>query len=361
MARRLDIGKEATFNHARVVYSPFGADPGAQFVLTADPWSYLTAVINQSLARRPRGDNKRRLQRALYYANLAESFYRSARDSTLPASGTLAYYGVLNLVKCFLSIREVDLETRIEHHGLSLPLGTKQTIQVASPPQNSLHIFHEFARQLGKPVTAKEDMVLKDIAGHLPEIHEMAFTLGHVPGNRRGFLPIDIRFLFSTKNAHVFTEVSYDKKQLTRVDTKRFMTGRRGAYFRAGEERAGVLVHRAQRRKSFTWRNLPKKYSNICAEYASFDIGSLLTSSGYKYYCDLHDPKYHHLSYALMMMYYIGTVARYRPSEMSELLGSDMRPLVAEALSVVPGQMLYHLVSLCTSRNCVVPHSTVAR
>src|SRR5262245_15280498 len=103
MPRRPDIGVEATFNHARVVYSPFGAEPGAQFVLTADPWSYLTATINQRLAQRPRGSNRARLARALYYANLAESFYRSARQSSLPTAGTLAYYGVLNLVKCFLS------------------------------------------------------------------------------------------------------------------------------------------------------------------------------------------------------------------------------------------------------------------
>lgn len=87
------IEHEATFNHARVVYSPFGAEPGAQFVLTADPWSFLTATINQRLKEGARGAKRNRLERALYYSDLAESFYDSARASELPAAGTLAYYG----------------------------------------------------------------------------------------------------------------------------------------------------------------------------------------------------------------------------------------------------------------------------
>ena len=351
---------EATFNHARVVYSPFGAEPGAQFVLTADPWSFLTATINQRLKEGPRGANRIRLERALYYSDLAESFYDSARASELPAAGTLAYYGVLNLVKCYLSLNAVDLETRIEHHGLSLPLGKEQTIQVSAPSSTSLNIFEEFARLLGKPVTAKGEVTLEEVSGHLPELHEMAFTLGHLPGNKRGFLPIDIRFLMPEANHRIYTEVCFQKKQLTRVNTQAFYSGARKSHFKSAEHRDDEIAHRSVRKKTCTWENLPRKYRNICNDYANFDIASLLTPRGYTYYCDLRKPKWHHLSYSLLMMYYIGTAARYRPSEMSTLLHSDMRPLISEALAVIPGQMLYHLVSLCTSRNCVVPHSTIA-
>lgn len=360
MPRKPDPGKEATFNHARVVYSPFGAAPGAQFVLTADPWSFLTATINQKLGGGPRGANRARLERALYYADLAESFYESARESSLPASGTLAYYGVLNLVKCYLSLRGVDLETTTEHHGLSLAFGKKQTIQIASASDNTLNIFHEFARLLGKPVVGKSTITLKAASAHLPELHEMAFTLGHLPSNKRGFLPVVIRLLLSQNDSRLFTEISYEKKQLTRVDTSKFLVGSRKEYFKDQEDRDGLLVHRSAKAKTCTWDNLPSKYANVCKEYADFDIGSLLTPEGYKFYCDLRNPPLHHLSYSLLVMFYIGTAARYRPSEMNELLHSDMRPLLSEALAVVPGQMLYHLVSHCTSRNCVVPHATIA-
>lgn len=360
MARTPAHGRQATFNHAKVVYSPFGADPGAQFVLTADPWSYLTATINQRLSEGPRGENRLRLDRALYYADLAEAFYSATKTASLPISGTLAYYGILNLVKCFLSLRGVTLETKIEHHGLSLSFGKAQTIQIIAEPRGSLSIFHEFAKLLGKPVPGKTEVHLKDISGHLPEIHEMAFTLGHLPSNKRGFLPLDICFLLSDDDDRLFTEVHYEKKQLTRVDTSKFLKGARGAYFRDARDEEKYFSHRSKRMKSCTWGNFHKKYANICSEYASFDICSLLTPSGYKYYCDLRDPPLHHLSYSFLLMFYIGTAARYRPSEMKNLLASDLRPLISEALAVIPGQMLYHLVSLCTERTCVVPHAVVA-
>jgi len=361
MSRQPALGKPATFNHAKVVYSPFGAEPGAQFLLTADPWSFLTAWINQKLATGIRGANRERLKRALYYANLAEAFYDASNRSSLPAQGTLAYYGILNLVKCFLSIRGVDLETQMEHHGLSLPLGKKQTVLIAAPSGNSLNIFHEFARLLGKPVSQKKTVKIKNIAGHLPDIHEMVFTLGHITEKKRGFLPIDIRFLASDTDSHMFTEIAYEKKQITRVDIRKFHKGNRKIYFKNSIERDGFVVHRSEKRKACNWNNFARIYKNICLEYSTFDICSLLTSKGYVYYCDLRSPNLHHLSYSLLMMFYIGTAARYRPSEMRELLDSDMRPLISEALAVIPGQMLYHLVSYCTTNNCVVPQARIAR
>ena len=254
----------------------------------------------------------------------------------------------------------IDLETKLEHHGLSLPLGQEQKILVSKPNPDVLNIFHEFARLLGQRVESKETLSLKSLSSHLPDIHEMAYTLGQVAGRKRAFLPIDVRLLFTDNEGYMFSEIAYEKKQLTRVDTRRFLTGKREDYFKASYEKEGCLVHRSARRKAFDWNNLPRKYSNLCKEYADFDISSILTSRGYVYYCDLQKPKYHHLSYSLLMMFYIGTAARYRPSEMSELLSSDMRPLISEAIAVIPGQMLYHLVSLCTQRNCVVPHATVA-
>ena len=329
-------------------------------MLTADPWLFLTATINQRLAEKPRGTKRKRTERALYFANLAESFFHSVKQSALPISGTLAYYGVLNLVKCFLSMNGIDLETKLEHHGLSLPLGQEQKIHVSKPNPNVLNIFHEFARLLGKPVKRKETHSLKNLSSHLPDIYEMAYTLGHVAGPKRGFLPIDVRLLFTDNEGYMFSEIAYEKKQLNRVDTGKFLTGKRKDYFESSYEKESCLVHRSARRKPFDGENLKRIYSNLCKEYADFDISSLLTSRGYVYYCDLQEPKYHHLSYSLLMMFYIGTAARYRPSEMSELLSSDMRPLISEAIAVIPGQMLYHLVSLCTQRNCVVPHATVA-
>ena len=103
MARKLSPGKPAQFRHSRVHYFPFGAPPASALVLTSDPWSYLRAFLKVRLSR-SRGDNKVRFERAMYYATLAEEFYKSAESAQLPAKATLAYYGVLNIAKCFICV-----------------------------------------------------------------------------------------------------------------------------------------------------------------------------------------------------------------------------------------------------------------
>src|SRR5262245_7493375 len=103
MPRRPDVGVPALFRYQRVVYSHVDIDPGQSLLLTADPWSYLRACLTQDIAG-TRGQKRASLERARYYAALAEGFYIAAQDTVLPTRGTLAYYGMLNLVKCFLSV-----------------------------------------------------------------------------------------------------------------------------------------------------------------------------------------------------------------------------------------------------------------
>lgn len=360
MPRTPDPGKIATYNYAKVEFSPFAVAPSAPKTLTSDPWSYLTAWINQQTVN-TRGANRKRLERALYYANLAESFHKSAEEVALPTRGTLAYYGILNLVKCFLSVRGVELETQYEHHGLSLVQGSKRQIQIGGRSTTSINIFAELAAQLGTPVSSRSTISLEHLCAHLPEIHEIAFTLNHLPGNRRRLLPITIQVLSDQSDTWLFSSVRYELKQRTRVQTNRFLGGARQSYFRPAVEEDGFVCHRSQRRKRYTVQNLPSIYRNICNEYGKFNIASLLTADGYRYYCDLANPDLHHLCYSVALMFYIGTAARYRPTEMVENLNSDLRPLLAEAVTLTPPQILYHLVSLITSSNCCVPRASVAR
>ena len=129
MPRQLKPGKKAKYKYNEVKYAHVDAKPGEPAVLIADPWSYLHAFLlereNSSYSQR-----KKCFKRARYFAQSAESFYRAAEAVDLPTKGTLAYYGMLNLVKCFISSREIPLETQWEHHGLILPVGTKYKIEV---------------------------------------------------------------------------------------------------------------------------------------------------------------------------------------------------------------------------------------
>jgi hypothetical protein len=149
------------------------------------------------------------------------------RQEVFHAKGTLTYYGMLNLVKSFISVRGTVLENSYEHHGLTLPLHSSQVVRVVGLGGTGLNIFNEFAAHLGTPVTGAKNVPLKAAFSHLPEVHEMAFGLGQLAWAKRKFLPIDIRFCVNDKKTHTFTHIEYEKKNELRVNISRFNKGPR--------------------------------------------------------------------------------------------------------------------------------------
>jgi len=355
MSRPYETGIPALYKYQGVKFYHFEVPPGASYVLSADPFSFLQSWLVQRIPKR-RSTNRECLIRALYYARLALDFYRTAGGSVFPVKGTLTYYGMLNLVKCFLSVHGVELEKQLEHHGMSLPLGQKQTINVANPA-NGISIFAEFAKLLDRPITVSTSVNVNQVISHIPELHEMAYSLEILPWSRRKYLPVEINFFVNDGKNRLFTELCYAKKNEARVETSIFYTGRRRDYFNKRGEEKGMVVFRSKRRKTFNQENLPSIYRNIQCEYEKFNLCSLLTRSGYRYYCDLRPGRFHHLSDSLAFLFYLGSVARYRPTEVEELTTGKLSPIVNEALAVIPQQFLYQLVSLTTKSVCVVPQA----
>jgi hypothetical protein len=340
------------YNHVR--FSHIKIKPGQPAVLTADPWSFLHGTLLRCIDER-KGANRKRYIRANYYASLAENFYRAALATDLPAKGTLLYYGMLNLTKCLLSVERIPLETTKEYHGIRLSFGTQFRIEVENPRGNSISIFAEFAKLLGTPVEQKREVELRDAFSHIPELHSVCFGLNFL--SRRKFLPITIEFLVDERKDYLFTEITFDKKHEQPLSTKRFLRGERANYFMKGYPREGKIVYRSKRRKRLgTWDRV---YSNVLKEYSRFDITSMLTRAGYNYYCDLAPGQYHHLCYSLLVLFYIGSTARYRPTEVEKLMSGEFRPLVTETAALVPKQFLYQIVSRVTRKLCVMPFADI--
>ena len=200
-------------------------------------------------------------------------------------------------------------------------------------------------------------MNIKEIYSHIPELHEIAFNLKFL--SNRKFLPVEIDFLVNESNDYLFTEIVYNKKHESRIATNKFLKNQRQTYFKEGHPREGWVVYRSKRRKHVTNENWSQIYCNILREYKAFNIVSLLSRSGYRYYVDLSPGNYHHLCYSLMMLYYMGSVARYRPTEIQEIMSGNHRPLITEAVAICPIQFLYQITSLTTQELCVVPFSKI--
>lgn len=356
MSRAIEQSELALYQYNKLRFSFVDLNAGEQQILTSDPWSFLSSHL-QARQLKARGANREKLERALYFASLAEDFYRAAESVALPAKGTLLYYGMLDLVKAFLCLNDVPLETTHEHHGLVLPIGKTLAVEARPKMKDAVNIFAYFSELLGKRVTASIEIDFRQALSHVPEIHGIYTSLGHTP--KRKLLPVSIEFQTNATHDRLFTELIYDKEQKAKVDTNRFLKGRRASYFKDGFPQPQKIVYRANKRKAYTKDNIHRIYRNILAEYRNFDIVPILTSQGYRYYVDLRPGDFPHLAYSLLAMFYLGSAARYRPLEIKSLLEGHLRPLVSEFVSLTPRQFLYQMVSLTTKKECVIPFSAV--
>jgi len=169
-------------------------------------------------------------------------------------------------------------------------------------------------------------------------------------------LPVDIQFLVNENNTYLFTEISFDKASEHTIDTDKFYKGKRKEYFREGNPVDGKVIYRSNSRKSLTQANWPRVYKNILNEYSELGLSSVLTRNGYRYFCSMQEPQYHHLCNAYLFMFYLGHSARYRPTEITEILEGELRAVATEAVALCPRQFIYQLVSLITKKLCVIPY-----
>ena len=85
----------------------------------------------------------------------------------------------------------------------------------------------------------------------------------------------------------------------------------------------------------------------------------MLTRTGYKHYLNLQPEKYNSSTYFFALMYYIGSVARYRPTLNSEILEGDYSAILNEVMTTCPKQFLYFMVSKITKKVCAVPMAKI--
>jgi len=236
-----DKGEPALRDYSPVRYSHLATDPGEGPLLTADPWSYLRAHFGQKIPS-TKGANRRRFERALYYVRLAEDFY-SATERHERTAGVVAYYAMLNLVKAYLSSSGVELETSLEHHGLTMPVQSDTCVDVLSKADKGhIHIFHEFARLLGTPVTARTSVELLEIATHIPELHDVAWKLGHLTTAKRKFLPVHVDLLVNSDRTYLFSELRFEKRHESAYHVHKFLRGARKEYFKEPRTEDGWVI-----------------------------------------------------------------------------------------------------------------------
>jgi hypothetical protein len=348
--------KEAQYKFQKVKYSHVPMGPAESAILTADPWSFLHGHLLERISNTT-GNNRKCFTRARYFSSLAEDFYRAAETVEMPAKGTLYYYGMMNLVKALLSVNKIKLEEIVEHHGLTNTHGKKHSLTVSGKMRDCTNVFFEFAKLMGSPVSGKHNITLRNVCTFIPELSGISQNLGFF--KKPKYLPINIKFCVNDSATYLLTEVSYAKGCEHTIDTSKFTKGKRKDYFSPPYESNGNVIYRSKKRKRVNNDNWPTVYSNILKDYSSLGIASILTRNGYRYYCSIQEGSYHHLCNSYLLMFYLGHSARYRPSEIDEIMHGELRPMATEAVAILPKQFMYQMVSLITGKLCVIPFSNI--
>lgn len=101
-------------------------------------------------------------------------------------------------------------------------------------------------------------------------------------------------------------------------------------------------------------------YPKIIKDINELNIAPMLTRQGYRYYLDLEPYRLHRLSSILGFAYYLGTVARYRPTLNEEILKGQYQSIINEAVISCPNQFFYLMVSHITNQVCAIPMANIS-
>jgi hypothetical protein len=363
-----DIGEQVLREYRSVKYFPFENAAGAPFILTSDPLSYLEAWLDNKLTaiQRDTGKSRNNLKKAQYFTQLSKDFYNSAKLAKMPSKGTLIYYSFINLTKVFLILRGYDLETKMEHHGLSLPSDSKLKLKLVNPNGGGISIFHEFSKIIGREIKNKDGLNIefKDLLRNLPEVHEIGYALNLFPNSKRKFLPVDIKIRTNKTRNKLFYTINYEKKFCKQMNVEKFEKG----IFK--NKLTPIEVENDPYRNHFKsvlqvsyTKNSDKSwkmcYPKIINDLNELNIVPMLTRNGYRFYIDLEGSRLHRLSSVLAFSYYLGTVARYRPTLNEIVLKGKYQSVINEAITSVPTQFFYLMVSHITKQICAIPMAKI--
>lgn len=363
-----ELGEQVRRDFKAVKYFPFENSSGAPFILTSDPFSYLQAWLDNKISeiKRDRAKHRNLYVKAKYFAELAEGFHNSAKQAKMPSKGTLIYYTLINLVKTFLLVRGYDLETKMEHHGLSLPSDKKTSLKLTTIGNEGISIFHEFAKTIGVEINNGDGLEIKfdEILRELPEVHEIGYALNLFPKTKRKHLPIEIIIRTNANRNRIYYTICYEKKFDKIMKTDKLLKGtfKQKLFPIDCNIDSGKKYFRSKLIFNYTCnsdRSHKSAYKRICEDIEQLRITPMITRNGYRNYLNLEPSRMHRLSATLAFAYYIGTVARYRPTLNNEILKGKYQALIQEAVSSCPNQFFYLMVSHITRQICAIPMAKI--
>jgi hypothetical protein len=341
-------------------------------IIAADPWAFLEHFVFDRL-------DKRKASRASAFIDQAFDFYQAAQNPMIASKPLLYYYSFLNLAKMALLTAGVELPAS-PVHGVREPGANSRDrsrfeghkLQLDTPsPRN---ILPEFAQLFGSSgaVTAgkKKSVRVIDVLGQVPSVHR---TFAQVRQAEEILLPL--KSIQAVRDGgSIWARVVVEKKHWDHGRKPRAAVGR--VRFRSLFTRKQRVSSTASSYDDDVWFETEpvemsgRRTSTVVNELADkmwrrtfggLPLSVILTERGYRYYLsNIAAPSYWHpLAATLAVMFYLGSITRYRPYAFDSALEGGYSWVVWEFVATAAPQFIYVLASHIAQTEVVRPYADV--
>ncbi len=327
------------------------------------PWAAMANAVDARCDAALRPAAKAFLQQA-------QDFYDASQANVVASKPLLLYYGFLNLAKAYILTKGVVKDLSRAKHGLQEITTTPGRIldaYVRALPAggSNRQVFDLLSRALGNArLAAKTDYTLRVL---LPQL-----VIGHrawrMAANRKErFIPLhELRFYSDSSSKRVWLTIVMLKE-----DLKRFGFSHKKALTRSGlvanfrevqwsEEADGKPLFAFEQSSPVSYASRPSDVLlQVIDSCRSFVWPIVRTVPPYhKYYVYLvppNEPRLHPLCSVYLLMFYLGSVTRYRPQEFSFIQESKFHVQIENFLDTYPQQFFYLLASELAQRDVCWP------
>lgn len=331
-----------------------------------EPWSYLRFWIRDNYPQSSRAD-------ALELAEQAERFYRIAAQASSETSPLLWYYCFLNLSKALLlKTPTVYTLSEVEHatHGIAEPADNsngyvtlnKQKVTVygvrKSGKTPKLQVFPALCEALGTPIkfpagAGSVDLSIKSLLSHTVSVHR-AFSTAYAAPLR--FCKVDVAAM-ERRAATGKSGDMWHRLRLASQDVK--AAGAAVKSFALANALRSVAPAQSAHHdyetslQKFSNTNFLKHLAEQRAELKKV-VHPLILPQGYRYYLFPEQNVLRQPASIYAVIFYLGSIVRYKPHRFSSLIGNKYHWLIEEFLQVAPKQFVGLVINEIT--DCELPY-----
>jgi len=305
----------------------------------------------------------------LSFLTQAEHYFRTAEAASLVAGKPVVlYYAFLNLVKAYVltTAQQPDLDTA--RHGIAedkLPVGGREfidaTLSVYPNTGNIVNVFDEFYKSVtGSGLPGKSTYAVSHLVAQIVPGHRLWCDAAK---QRERFIATEtIEVLHSPSPAIVWLRVHLNAEDVaaTGLSVPDFLKSVRidGKWMEVQPQKGGSIALEHIAPFPVT-KDLGTTLSEVVADVQRDLWSTIILNWPYRryYFYSLDSPEdvLPELLSLYAIVFYLGSVTRYRPHHFATILEGDFGAHVQEVISTIPAQFLYRMASRFARRDVTRP------